>query len=251
MRPGVEVQVYADANSASHASAESFTERARTAMEASGRFAVALSGGNTPRGMYALLAEEPFRSRIPWDRVHLFWGDERCVPPAHPRSNFGMANEAFISRVPIPAANVHRMRGELPPEQGARGYEAELIDFFGAGVPRFDLVHLGMGDDAHTASLFPFDLDVLRERDQRVCVSLRLPLGEHRLTLTLPVLNAAERIEFLVLDGERASVVRQVVHGALDPFRLPAQAVRPTDGEPVWMLSEDAAAGLEIEEPRK
>lgn len=235
------VAVYPDAAAASRAGAESFAERARAAVEANGRFSVALSGGNTPYAMYAMLAEEPLRSRIPWESVHLFWGDDRCVPPAHPRSNFAMANEAFISRVPVPPENVHRMRGEIDPARAAEEYERELADYFGSTVPRFDLIHLGMGDDAHTASLFPFDEAVLRERERHVCVALFRELGEHRLTLTLPVLNAAARVEFLILDGEKAQVVRSVVHGALDPFRLPAQLVRPRAGEVVWLLSRDAA----------
>ncbi|CAN5903479.1 6-phosphogluconolactonase [soil metagenome] len=239
------VEVYPDGAAASRAGAESFAERARAAVEANGRFSVALSGGSTPYAMYAMLAEEPLRSRIPWEGVHLFWGDDRCVPPAHPRSNFGMAREAFISRVPIPAENVHRMRGEIEPARAAEEYERELANHFGSGVPRFDLIHLGMGDDAHTASLFPFDEAVLRERERRVRVALFRALGEHRLTLTVPVLNAAARLEFLILDGEKAPVVRSVVRGALDPFRLPAQLVRPRDGELVWLLSHDAARDLE------
>ncbi len=240
-----EVQVYAEPSAASRAGAESFAERARAAVEANGRFSVALSGGNTPRAMYAMLAEEPLRSRIPWQGVHLFWGDDRCVPPAHPRSNFRMANEAFISRVPIPPENVHRMRGEIAPARAAEEYEQKLVDYFGFGVPRFDLIHLGLGGDAHTASLFPFDDDLLRERERRVRVALFRTLGEHRLTLTLPVLNAAARIEFLVVGGEKAKVARSVIRGALDPFRLPAQLVRPRNGELVWMLSRDAARELE------
>ncbi len=240
-----EILVYPNRHAASRAGAESFSERARAAVEANGRFSVALSGGSTPREMYSLLAEEPLRSRIPWEGVHLFWGDDRMVPPAHPRSNFGMANEAFVSRVPIPPENVHRMRGELPPERAAEEYEQELIAYFGNDFPpRFDVIHLGLGDDAHTASLFPFNEEVLRERERRVRVALFRELGEHRLTFTAPVINAARRIEFLILDGKKANVVRSVVQGALDPFRLPAQLVRPTDGELVWMLSREAAGEL-------
>lgn len=237
------VEVHPDAHVAALATAQGFARRAREAVDARGRFSVALSGGTAPREAYALLAEEPFRSAIPWVGVHLFWGDERCVPPAHARSNFGMAHAAFIGRVPIPPENVHRMPGEQPPARGAEAYARELAAFFGEGVPRFDLVHLGVGPDAHTASLFPFD-DSLRERDRTVVPVLHHPTGERRLSLTLPALNAAARVEFLALGRGKAPVVRAVVGGALDPFRLPAQLVGPHDGELVWMLDAEAAAGL-------
>lgn len=237
------VEVHPDAHGAARATAQGFARRAREAVAERGRFSVALSGGTAPRESYALLAEEPLRSAIPWEGVHLFWGDERCVPPGHARSNFGMANEAFVSRVPLPPGHVHRMPGELPPARGAAAYAAELEAFFGGGVPRFDLVHLGVGPDAHTASLFPFD-DSLRERDRLVVPVLHRPTGEWRLSLTAPVLNAAARVEFLALGASKAEVVRAVVRGAPDPFRLPAQLVRPRDGEVVWMLDAPAAAGL-------
>lgn len=238
------VEVHPDAQAAARATAQAFARRAREAVDARGRFSVALAGGTAPREAYALLSEEPFRSAIPWQGVHLFWGDERCVPPAHPRSNFGMANEAFVGRVPIPRENVHRMPGEQPPGRGAAAYARELAAFFGEAVPRFDLVHLGVGPDAHTASLFPFD-ESLRERDRAVVTVLHRPTGEWRLSLTAPVLNAAARVEFLALGGGKAPVVRAVVRGALDPVRLPAQLVRPRAGELVWMLDAGAAAGLQ------
>lgn len=238
------IEVHSDAHLAALAVAQGFMHLARAAAEERGRFSVALAGGTAPRPAYALLAEEPFRSRVPWEAVHLFWGDERCVAPLHPRSNFGMARRAFVSRVPLPPQNVHRMPGELPPREGARAYARELEAFFGPGVPRFDLVHLGVGPDAHTASLFPFAEEVLRERERAVVPALHLPDGEWRLTLTPPVLNAASRVEFLATGGGKAAVVRAVLRGPLDPFRLPAQLVRPHGGELAWVLDEAAAAGL-------
>lgn len=237
------VVVHADAHAASRAAAEAFAEAAREAVEARGRFSVALSGGSAPRETYRILGEEPFRSSVPWDAVHLFWGDERCVPPAHPRSNFAMANEALVSRIGIPPGNVHRMRGEMRPEEGAEQYRAELEAFFGPGVPRFDLIHLGVGPDAHTCSLFPFD-ELLRERDRTVGTALHRPLGEWRITFTVPVLNAAARLEVLAFGKDKAAVVRTAVEGPLDPFRLPIQLVRPADGELAWRLDEAAAARL-------
>lgn len=243
VHPGASrIEIYADAQAASRAAAESFAQQAAEAVQARGRFSVALSGGSAPEQSYRMLGDEPFRSMIPWDGVHLFWGDDRCVTPGHPRSNFRMANTAFITRVPIPPQNVHRMPGELPPREGAARYAAELEAFFGPGVPRFDLVHLGIGPDGHTASLFPFD-DLLRERERTVGWSLHRPLGEWRLTFTVPVLNAARRVEMLALGEGKASIVRSALEGPIDPYSIPAQLVRPA-GEMVWMLDRGAASGL-------
>ncbi len=236
------MRVLPDAASASRAVAEGLAERARTAVEARGRFAVALAGGTGPEGAYRLLGDEPLRSAIPWEGVHLFWGDERCVPPAHPRSNFRMALHAFVSRVPIPPENVHRMPGEARPADGARRYAEDLEELYGPGVPRFDLIHLGLGPDAHTASLFPFS-PALHERETTVAAALH-PTEEWRLTLTVPVLNAAQEVEFLAPGAGKADVVRRVIEGPLDPLRLPAQLVRPTSGPPTWVLDADAAARL-------
>ncbi len=243
-RAGARLSIHPDAHAASLAVAESFAAQATAAVEARGRFAVALTGGSGPVEAYRLLGEEPFRSRIPWDGVHLFWGDERCVPPGHERSNFRMANEAFIARVPIPPANVHRMWGELKPEEGAARYAEALAAFFGDGVPRLDLIHLGVGPDAHVASLFPFT-EPLREHDRTVTTNLHVPDGEPRITLTLPVLNGAARVEMIVIGPSKADVVWTVLRGPIDPYRLPAQLVRPVDGEIVWMMDRAAAGRLD------
>jgi 6-phosphogluconolactonase len=242
-RAGARLFIHPDAHAASLAVAESFARQATAAVEARGRFSAALTGGSGPGEAYRLLGEEPFRSRIPWSGVHLFWGDERCVPPGHARSNFRMAHEAFVARVPIPPRNVHRMRGELPPKEGAARYAEELAAFFGPRVPRFDLVHLGLGPDAHVASLFPFTAP-LRERERTVTTNLHLPLGEPRITLTLPVLNAAARVEMIVIGASKVDVVWTVLRGPIDPFRFPAQLLRPADGEMVWMMDPEAAARL-------
>lgn len=243
---GAAIHSAPDANAASAALAESFAERAIEAVRARGRFSVALTGGSGPVRAYGMLGEEPLRSRIPWEGVHLFWGDERCVPPGHSRSNFRMADEAFIARVPIPPANVHRMRGELPAAEGAEAYARELAAFFGPGVPRFDLIHLGVGPDGHVASLFPFS-EALRERERTVTTNLHLPLGEPRITLTLPVLNAAARIELPVMGADKAAIAWTVLRGPIDPFRFPAQFVRPAEGEMVWVM--DAAAAARVVDP--
>lgn len=240
---GARVHAAPDARAASAVLAESFAARAVEAVRARGRFSVALTGGSGPVQAYRLLGEEPLRSRVPWEGVHLFWGDERCVPPGHARSNFRMANEAFISRVPIPPANVHRMRGELRASEGAEAYARELAAFFGPGVPRFDLIHLGVGPDGHVASLFPFSA-ALAERNRTVTAGLHLPLGEPRITLTLPVLNAAARIELPVMGAEKAAIAWAVLRGPIDPYRFPAQFLRPVDGDMVWVM--DAAAASRV-----
>ncbi len=238
------VEVHADAAAAARAVAERFVATAVEAVEQRGRFTVALTGGSSPRAAYRLLAEEPFASRIPWEHVHLFWGDERCVPPLHPRSNYAMAHAAFIASVPIPRGNVHRIMGEMRPVDGASAYSEEIARVFDVGVPIFDLVHLGVGPDGHVCSLFPFD-PLLVERVRNVGVAIQQPLGEPRISLTVPVLNAAAKVEMIVVGRDKASIVRRVLRGPLDPFRIPAQLVRPIEGELAWTLDRDAASELE------
>jgi len=237
-----EVQVFESAEAAARGGAERFVAAARQAVEARGRFTVALSGGETPRPMYELLATAPFRDAVPWSHVHVCWGDERCVPPHHPRSNFRMAWEAFLHAVPSPPENVHRIRGELRAPDAAIAYQRELLTLFG-GAPRFDVVHLGLGDDAHTASLFPFS-PALAERATVAAAALQPGTFEPRVTLTVPVLNAARTPEFLVLGARKAPVVQRVLQGALDPLHYPAQAIRPAGPPAVWLL--DSAAAAEI-----
>lgn len=216
------------------AAAEGFVERARAAVADRGRFSVALTGGSSPHALYSLLALPEWASRIPWEGVHLFWGDDRCVPPRHPRSNYRLAHDLFIRRVPIPRENVHRIRGELHPQDAAAAYAAELSEFFGDAHPELDLVHLGLGDDGHVASLFPFDLPRLMERERPVLTSLHLPRGEPRVTFSYGVINAARRVEFLLPDERKSAIAERAMYGPVDPFRIPAQGVMPR-GELVWL----------------
>ncbi len=246
-----DLQVLPDASSVARAAAESFVERAAGAVAAGGVFTAVLTGGSSPRESYGLLASGEVAARVPWERVHLFWGDERCVPPGHPRSNFGMARTLLLSRVPIPPENVHRICGEMGSRRAAREYAAELRDFFGADLPRFDLVHLGIGDDGHVASLFPFDLPRLLERNRLVLPAMNRALGEPRVTLTLPVINAAARVEMLLPGGEKAAIARRAIDGPLDPLRIPAQLVRPLSGNLTWFLAREAARNLRAEEARE
>jgi 6-phosphogluconolactonase len=211
------------------------------AHEAARRF-VALSreAGSTPGRLYGLLAEEPYCSQIPWAEVHLFWADERCVPPGDPGSNYVLAHKALISRVPIPPENVHRVHGELEPGRAARAYTQELHDFFCGPHARFDLVLLGLGEDGHTASLFPGSpaLDVT-ERLVAATTAVYQDRPAQRVTLTLPAINAARQVLFLVSGGAKAAMVQSVLEG--DGERLPARRVQPAAGQLTWLLDTEAA----------
>jgi 6-phosphogluconolactonase len=240
--PGIEV--VKDAPSLARAGAAQFVERAATAIAAHGHFAVALSGGSTPRVMYTLLASDELVHRVDWAHVHLFFGDERCVPPEHPDSNYRMVRETLLAHAPVPPGNVHRMRGEDPPDQAALAYEADLRTFFGSGTaPRFDLVLLGMGDNGHTASLFPGRPEV-RDQVRWVMACYVAELEMWRLTLTPVAINAAAEVTFLVAGGGKAAMLKRVLEGPHQPDRLPAQIVRPTDGVLRWIVDEAAAADL-------
>ncbi|MBC8448967.1 MAG: 6-phosphogluconolactonase [Chloroflexi bacterium] len=229
-----EFRVYEDAAGLATAAAENFVVLAREAIAARGRFLVALAGGSTPRAAYELLATEPFAASVDWTRVHLFWGDERCVPPDHPDSNYRMARETLLDRVQIPAANVHRMRCELAPQQAAAAYERELEKALGEDG-RFDLILLGLGTDGHTASLFP-GAAALGERERRVLAVYVEKLKAWRVTLTLPVINTARHVIFLVSGTSKAETLARV--RASEP--LPAGLVQPVAGRLLWLLDKDA-----------
>ncbi len=241
------IEVLRDAGALALRAADLFALAAQEAAAAHGRFAVALSGGETPRALYGLLARQQFSQKVPWRRVRLYWGDERCVPPDDPASNYGMAHDAFIKHVPIDAANVHRMRGEDDPVEAARLYDAELRALAAeerprAEVPVFDLVLLGLGGDGHTASLFPHS-DALAVEDS-FCAATQAPDGSPRLTITAPVINAARRVWFLVGGAQKAGMVAEVLEGLRAPNAVPAQGVAPAHGTMTWLLDEAAAAEL-------
>ena len=239
------IQVYPDLESLSRAAAALLVAQANLAVAARGRFSVALAGGNTPRRTYELLAAPSLKDQAPWDRVHVFWGDERGVPLDDPRSNARLAKEAWLDRGPIPADQIHPMNGADDPAAAARQYEAQLREFFAGQPPRLDLVLLGLGDDGHTASLFP-GTKVLKER-QRWAAAVYL--GEpnlYRVTLTAPLINQAAVVAFLVAGGAKAGVLREVLHGPYDPGRLPAQLIRPQNGELLWLTDLAAAAQLPV-----
>lgn len=230
------IEVFEDRDQALRRSAEEFRSLALSSVRARGRFDVALAGGSTPKGLYALLAREPFRARIPWSRTYFFWGDERHVPPDDSESNFRMAWESLLSKVTIPSGNVHRVPSEMRNvAEAAALYERVLRDHFGA-KPRFDLVLLGLGPEGHTASLFPGSA-ALKERRRWVRENWVKKLHAWRITLSLPVINAAKNVVFLVAGEEKAAAVR----GALTGSEMPAGRVRPSQGKLLWILDREAA----------
>lgn len=241
MKP--EIAVAADPEDLVEAALHELRAAIFDAVERRRRCALALSGGSTPLALYARLAEPPApgEDELPWESIHFFWGDERCVPPDSSDSNYGNARRALLERIPIPPANVHRLRGEDDPARAATAYEEELRAWFGAApaaLPRFDAVLLGIGLDGHTASLFPGGGALAATA--RLCVADRVaPLDAWRLTLTLPVLNAARRVVFLAAGAGKAAIVARVL-GPLETPPLPAQLVRPVDGRLLFLL--DAAA---------
>jgi len=203
-------------------------------------FRLALAGGSTPRQLYELLTSSAFRDKIPWSRLHFFWGDERMVPHDHPQSNYRMAQEALLKHVPVPRANIHPIPTQASPEEAAQAYENDLRQHFGRGLPGFDLILLGLGGDGHTASLFPGAV-ALQEK-QRLAVAHRTGLkGFDRVTLTLPVLNQAQRVFFLVVGEDKASALQAALAGG----QLPAQQVAPRKGELIWLVDVAAASRLE------
>lgn len=218
---------------------------ARDSITRRGRFVMAISGGSTPRRMNRMLAKEPYRSEIEWDKTHIFWVDERCVPENDPASNFGAANKDFLCKIPLPSTQVHPMPGRALPEEGAALYQADLEDFFRPtdnDYPVFDLILLGVGRDGHTASLFP-DQKSMETSEKWVAVVKGGDPDVYRLTLTYPVLNKAKLICFLVSREKKAGIVKAILENRL--AGLPAQKIQPSEGTLIWLLDKEAASLLE------
>ena len=231
------LRVYNDARELSEAAARMFVEEARRRIDESGRFAVALAGGSTPKVTYEILAREYGGPEdLDWSKVHAFFGDERSVPPDHEDSNYRMAQEALLSHVPV--GSVHRMRGEMEPREAAALYEEELEEFFG-GPPVLDLVLLGIGEDGHTASLFP-DTPALDARDRWAVENPVEKLNTTRLTLTVPAVDAARKVAFLVAGEGKAEALEEILEGDANPHKYPAKLVRP-EAEVAWMVDRAAA----------
>jgi 6-phosphogluconolactonase len=213
-------------------------------LQGKGEISLALSGGSTPGAVYALLGAAPLSTSVPWSNIHVFWGDERCVPPTSPDSNYRMARESLLDRISIPADNVHRIKGEDSPDRAAALYDNELRQFFRTHpgeFPRFDIVLLGLGADGHTASIFP-GTAAETERHRFVIAVQPSAVATQRVTMTLPVINNAANIVFVVSGGAKADIVRDIFMG--EEGKYPAQRVKPGNGKVHWYVDRDAARHL-------
>jgi 6-phosphogluconolactonase len=212
-------------------------------VEKKGKFIVALTGGSSPAKLYRLLAHSPYKENLSWDKTHVFWGDERWVSTTDDSSNAKMSFEALLNHVPIPLDQIHVMYANEEPNGFAGKYEEQIRKQFGNEEPRFDLILLGMGDDGHTASLFP-GTPVLHEQHRLVQAYYLSPQSMFRVTLTAPCINAAKKIVFLVFGEKKADALREVLEGEYNPDKYPAQLIQPTDGQVIWLTDEFAATKL-------
>jgi len=249
MKP--DIRIFRSLSDISGSAAIIFVEQSAKAIQERGQFLIALNGGSPPAGTFQLLATE-FREKVDWDHVHVFWGDERCVPPGDPESSYGQAWDLLLRHVSIPESNIHRIEGELPPAEAAEEYSMILEKFALPPLewPRFDLVFLGMGEDGHTASLFP---------GSPIEVSGPVvPVNGHyqgrpaeRVTLTPSVFNTARRVVFMVAGEKKAATLAEVLSDRYSPELLPAQRIDPKDGKLIWLVDEDAASRLPMELVRR
>ena len=246
-----ELVVLPTADALADEAARRFAALAATAIAAHGQFIVALSGGSTPKALYARLAAPPFSASIDWPRVIVIWGDERCVPPDNAASNYKMAREALLDHVPVQATHVRRIRGEYTPAGAAANYNAMLHDLLDAGnglpvgghTPSIDLVLLGLGEDGHTASLFPGEITV-HNATEWVSAATAPTVPADRVTLTPAIINAAANVLFLVSGSAKAAMLHRVIEGPRTPHELPAQLIAPVSGRACWLVDAAAATGL-------
>jgi 6-phosphogluconolactonase len=237
------IQSYPTPEALADAVARHIVACAADAISSTGRFTLALAGGSTPRAAYSRLATGDLRLELDWQRTHVVWGDERCVPPDDPQSNYRMAKETLLDRVPVPGNQIHRIRGEVDPEQAAAEYERELRALLEPGRAGLDLVLLGLGEDGHTASLFPGQPAV--HETERWVLPVPTPAGDMwRVTLTPAVLNLARNVTFIVSGAAKSLRLTQVLERPVDSDLLPAQAIHPLQGRLTWMVDEAAAGQL-------
>ena len=233
------ITAYADMESLSHAAAQLFVRESHQAIHLRGRFVVLLAGGETPRRTYQLLAAAPFKDRVSWSAVHIFWGDERYVPAEDPRNNARMARQELLDYVPIPVTQIHPIHYSHSPHESAVEYETVLRTFFAGGPPRFDLVFMGLGENGHTASLFPGS-PVLEEQLRWVAEVTVAEEALRRITLTAPLINQAECVAFLVAGAVKDHILQQVLEGSPDPRHVPACLIKPK-GRLLWLVDRNAA----------
>jgi 6-phosphogluconolactonase len=235
------LKVYRDLEDVSQNAAKILLEAAQMTVKTQGRFSLVLSGGNTPRRLYELLAKPPYREQMPWKNTHVFWGDERCVPADDQRNNANMARQVLLDQVPIPDEQIHPIASTLPPLKAAENYQDTLKEYFKSKSAGFDLVLLGLGENGHTASLFP-GTAVLDEDRYWVSEVYVANLRMWRVTLTAPILNRARKTIFLVSGAGKAWVLNQVINGPRRPKELPAQLIQPQNGDLLWLVDQAAAS---------
>jgi 6-phosphogluconolactonase len=248
MAEKIEVLYYVDssADAVSRRAAQYLVDGIAAAVAARGKARIAISGGNTPKGTFELLATSPYREQTPWDKLELYWVDERCVPPDHADSNYRMTRQALLDKVPLTGSQVFRIQGELDPEEGAERYEFDIRQSFrleGAEIPIFDLVALGMGPDGHTASLFPHT-EGLHEMMRIAIANHVLQKDAWRVTLTWPVINRARDVFFLIEGADKVPALKQVFLGPYDPETFPSQLIQPANRRITLLLDSAAAAAL-------
>jgi 6-phosphogluconolactonase len=249
MKPSI--RIFKSLEELSVHAAEIFVEQAEKATQERGRFMVVLNGGGTPVRLFQFLAADS-REKVDWSKIHFFWGDERCVPSSNPESSYGQALDLLLRHVPVVEANVHRIKGELSPAEAAEEYARTLSEFASSPLdwPRFDLVYLGMGEDGHTASLFPgLPVDVTEPV---------VPVTAHyqdrpaeRVTMTTPVFNSARTVVFMATGEKKARTLAEVLSGRYNPELYPAQRIDPRDGKLIWLVDEDAASRLPVDLVRR
>ena len=247
-KKGARVEVWRDLAELSERAAELFTAAAYDGIASEGVFNVALSGGSTPKATYARLAQRGENESTAWLRTNVYWSDERCVPPTDEQSNYRMAKEALLDHLPVARQRIHRMRGEDEPQVAAQSYAAVLAENLAAQDYRFGLVLLGLGDDGHTASLFPHT-NALDETERLVAANFVNKLQVTRLTLTLPLINRAKHIIFLVSGAAKADALQLILEGDVDGRALPAGLVQPANGKLVWLVDEAAFEKIQATNP--
>jgi len=239
-----EILVLPNAEELALEAARKFAEMAEASTKDGGRFTVALSGGSTPKAKFHALTEKPYADTVPWRSIYFFWGDERCVPPDHPDSNYRMANETLLSKVPVPRENIFRIPAEDEDhERAAASYSETLRKFFAGERPALDLVFLGMGADGHTASLFP-GTAALQAGDRIAAPNYVEKFQSWRITLTASAINMARSVIFLVAGADKAPALKEVIEGPRNPELYPSQLIEPSQGSLLWMIDEAAAKSL-------
>lgn len=241
------IKVFENVDELSRNAADLIVDIANRSIEKKDSFTLVLSGGSSPKIIYMLLSQPPFSERITWNKTYLFWGDERFVPENDPQNNYNMTREILLKKIPIPGDHIFPIPTSGDPKDCASEYEKTIYNFFNTANPSFDLILLGLGDNGHTASLFPYT-DVLNEEKRLVKEVYVKALDMYRITMTAPIINKAESILFIIFGREKAEAVQNIIEGKYDPQSLPAQLIKPVDGTIRWFLDKEAASKLSLME---